>query len=163
MLMKISQRVRAILITKNNQLVLLKRTKPGFAPHWIAPGGVLVDSGADLEAVLVRDMREAIGGAISVVKPVFFLEHILEEEVVIQQWFYLCYLLDGEPLHYHPTASGAASGARALPDGNWGEVKIETFALKREALKGLNIQPEKLKGFLLNYCDQLMALPALRV
>jgi ADP-ribose pyrophosphatase YjhB (NUDIX family) len=152
--MQISQRVRAILVTKNNQLILMKRMKEGFAPHWVAPGGGLVDSDTSLEAALSREIRAELGGTVTVVKPVFFLEHILEEEVVIKQWFYLCYLLDYD------------LDSRSSADFNgvsWGEYQIETLPLKREVLKPLNIQPEKLKGFLLSNCDHLMALPAIRV
>jgi ADP-ribose pyrophosphatase YjhB (NUDIX family) len=141
--MQISQRVRAILINKNNQLMLIKRVKDGFAPCWVAPGGGVIATDTSLEGAVSREIRQELGGTVSVVKPVFFLEHILEEEVVIKQWFYLCYLLDD-----------------AVTSDNY---QIETFPLKREALKSLNIQPEKLKSFLLSNCDHLMALPALRV
>lgn len=148
--MQISQRVRAILVTKNNQLMLIKRVKDGFMPCWVAPGGGVIAADTSLEGAVSREIREELGGTVSVVKPVFFLEHILEEEVVIKQWFYLCYLLDD-------TVTANLKGA------HWGDYQIETFPLNREALKKLNIQPEKLKSFLLSNCDHLMALPALRV
>lgn len=152
--MQISQRVRAILITKNNQLLLIKRKKAGFSSSYVAPGGGVINVDTSLEGALTREIHAEIGATVSVVKPVFFIEHILEEEVVIKQWFYLCYLLDDD------------LSRRSTADFNGmsrGEHQIETFPLKREVLKRLNIQPEKLKSFLMSNCDQLMSLPAIRV
>ncbi len=52
---------RAILIDDECRLVLIKRTKPGQAPYWTAPGGGVEDSDASAEAALYRELAEELG------------------------------------------------------------------------------------------------------
>jgi 8-oxo-dGTP pyrophosphatase MutT (NUDIX family) len=150
--MHIQKRVRAILINRNNELVLLKRVRESFAPYWVAPGGGLEDSDTSHEAALTRELREEIGGTADIIRPVLMIEHLLEEDFVVHQWFYLCYLL------------GYNFEKRSGPDllSAQTSYQVDTIPLKPENLKTLNIQPEKLKSFLISNCEQMMALPAIR-
>jgi 8-oxo-dGTP pyrophosphatase MutT (NUDIX family) len=52
---------RAILIDDLDRLVLIKRTKPGRAPYWTAPGGGIEDSDASPVAALHRELAEELG------------------------------------------------------------------------------------------------------
>ncbi len=150
--MNTQRRVRAILINRNNELVLLKRIREGFAPYWVTPGGGVEPSDTSFEGALTRELREEIGGTADIIRPVLMIEHLLEEDIVVHQWFYLCYLL------------GCNFDKRSGPEllGGRSTYELDTVPLKPEALRPLNIQPEKLKSFLIANCNQLMALPAIR-
>jgi 8-oxo-dGTP pyrophosphatase MutT (NUDIX family) len=150
--MNIQKRVRAILINRNNEIVLLKRVRESFQPYWITPGGGVEASDSSYEAALTRELREEIGGTADIIRPVLMIEHLLEEDFVVHQWFYLCYLL------------GYNFEKRSGPEllTGQGSYQIETVPLKAECLRSLNIQPEKLKSFLIANCEQMMALPAIR-
>jgi 8-oxo-dGTP pyrophosphatase MutT (NUDIX family) len=52
-------RVRAILITRHNRLLAIKRIKPEWAPYWVLPGGGVEPGDHDLEAALARQQRIA--------------------------------------------------------------------------------------------------------
>jgi 8-oxo-dGTP pyrophosphatase MutT (NUDIX family) len=58
-----SDRVRAILIARDNRLLTIKRIKPGRAPYWVLPGGGGDRSDTGLEAALHREVREELAGA----------------------------------------------------------------------------------------------------
>jgi 8-oxo-dGTP pyrophosphatase MutT (NUDIX family) len=52
---------RAILIDDQGRLVLIRRTKPGQAPYWTAPGGGVEDADGSVEAALHRELAEELG------------------------------------------------------------------------------------------------------
>ncbi|MBC8098209.1 MAG: NUDIX domain-containing protein, partial [Armatimonadetes bacterium] len=126
--MQISQRVRAILITPNNHLLMIKRLRENFAPFWVTPGGETLPTDGSLEAALQRELRAQLGFGIQVeiANPVLNLEHILEEDVVIQQWFFICYL-------------GAGGVQPALLNSDASIYALETVHLAASALRTLNI------------------------
>lgn len=47
---------RAILFTVDGGLLLIKRTRPGTAPYWTAPGGGVEDGDTWIEAALHREL-----------------------------------------------------------------------------------------------------------
>jgi ADP-ribose pyrophosphatase YjhB (NUDIX family) len=55
-------RVRAIIITPADTLLMIKRTRPGASPYWVLPGGAVEPTDASLEAALDREIREEIAG-----------------------------------------------------------------------------------------------------
>jgi hypothetical protein len=147
--MQINQRVSAILITPANELVLVKHPGSTATPYWTVPGVTLADRHSQGDQVLSRELQSISSNTINITRPVFSTEHILEEDVVVQQAFYLCYLAENR---FIPRASD--SGQPLLT--------TEIVALKPAALKKLNIQPEKLKVFLLENGEKLLALQAIR-
>ena len=56
------QRVRAILVTPDNNLLLIKRVRPGIASYWVLPGGHVEDEDGGLEAALAREIQEEVAG-----------------------------------------------------------------------------------------------------
>jgi ADP-ribose pyrophosphatase YjhB (NUDIX family) len=76
-------RVRALLVTPDHDLLAIKRIRPGQAPYWVLPGGG-VEVGEDLEAALARELREEIAAAADVHSLLYVLEHGGE-----RQYFYL--------------------------------------------------------------------------
>jgi ADP-ribose pyrophosphatase YjhB (NUDIX family) len=62
---------RAILIDEHDRLVLIRRTKPGQAPYWTAPGGGVDATDASVEAALHRELAEELGAEASGAARVF--------------------------------------------------------------------------------------------
>lgn len=149
--MQISQRVCAILLTPENELLLVRNTRYGSVPYWTAPACIVQETDLSLEAALTRELDTLIMQPVHIIKPVFTTEHILEEDVVVRQWFYLCFLAD------RPVKPKSRASTRALLDPS-----LEKIQPTPDALKRLNIQPERLKAFLITNCDRLPSLPAVR-
>lgn len=147
--MQINQRVSAILITPANEIVLVKNHGTSSTPYWTVPGVTLPDRYSQAEQVLSRELQNISSNVISIIRPVFSTEHILEEDVVVQQSFYLCYVKENR---FMPRAT----------DSGQSLLTAESLPLKTSTLKKFNIQPEKLKMFLLENGEKLLALPAIR-
>ena len=60
-----TDRVRALLVTPDHDLLTIKRIRPGQAPYWVLPGGG-VEAGEDLETALARELREEIAATADV-------------------------------------------------------------------------------------------------
>jgi hypothetical protein len=65
------QAARAILIDDDGRLVFIRRTKPGHAPYWTAPGGGVEASDESVEAALHRELAEELGAEASGAARVF--------------------------------------------------------------------------------------------
>ena len=73
---RVNQRVRAILLTGNDSVLLIKRVKPNnSATYWVAPGGGVEHRDADLIATLQRELYEELGAVATVLETAFVLEH----------------------------------------------------------------------------------------
>lgn len=147
-----NKRVRALIIDKHNQLILIKRVKDGSAPYWVAPGGGLEQTDVTLEDALKREIREELGADIKVIKLLRVEEFQLEEEVFVEQYIFLCELLAmiGEPY-----------GAEFDDSAN-GQYIREAVPLNAQIIGQMNIKPETLKSFLTNFATKLRELPDLR-
>jgi ADP-ribose pyrophosphatase YjhB (NUDIX family) len=78
--------VRAILIDDHDRLVLIKRTKPGLAPYWTAPGGGVENTDASAEAALYRELAEEPNAEATIASQVFQLSSPSEAGVDVQQF-----------------------------------------------------------------------------
>jgi len=89
---EINQRVRAILLTGDGSLLMIKRVKPGSAtPYWVAPGGGVERADADLIATLERELYEELGAVASVLSTAFVLEH-RKAGKQLEEHFFVCLL-----------------------------------------------------------------------
>ncbi|GAA1994340.1 NUDIX domain-containing protein [Kitasatospora viridis] len=52
------QRVRAVLLTEHNTMLVISRIRPGIPPYQVLVGGGVEDDDADLEAALLREIHE---------------------------------------------------------------------------------------------------------
>ena len=57
-----SDRVRAVLVTLADRLLMIKRVKPGQCPYWVLPGGGVDPTDSSLEDALHREIREELAG-----------------------------------------------------------------------------------------------------
>ncbi|MEU8075903.1 GrpB family protein [Catellatospora citrea] len=60
--MPVVHRVRAILFTPAERILLVRRTKPGEPIHWVLPGGGIEPDDASPQDTALREVREETGG-----------------------------------------------------------------------------------------------------
>lgn len=92
----VKRTARAVLLD-GDQLILIKRTKPGVDPYWITPGGGVEPYDATVIDALHREVDEELGAKITDVVPCFVdtVEHIREGDStagVKVQYFFVCRL-----------------------------------------------------------------------
>ncbi|GAA3925204.1 hypothetical protein GCM10022244_38400 [Streptomyces gulbargensis] len=57
----VKRNARAIILD-GDELILIKRTKPGREPYWVSVGGSVEEDDATVEAALHREVFEELGG-----------------------------------------------------------------------------------------------------
>lgn len=140
------RRVRAILLTKNNTILFIKRIKPHKpAPYWVAPGGGVEPHDHSLLGALHRELLEELGATCEVLRWGFVLKHEKAGKL-LEEHFYICRLRDYNlSLRHGPEFDDPARG-QYLPD----EVPLEAGALR-----DLNIKTPELRLWLLNNLPML--------
>ncbi|MDH6577567.1 NUDIX domain-containing protein [Kitasatospora sp. MAP5-34] len=78
------ERVRAVLLTPNDTMLLIKRIRPGIDPYWVIVGGKIETTDASPEDALRREVREEIAGEAEILQ----LLHTIETDDE-RQMFYL--------------------------------------------------------------------------
>jgi ADP-ribose pyrophosphatase len=147
-----SDRVRAVLVTRDDRLLTIKRVKPGQAPYWVLPGGGVDPGDASLEAALHREIREELAGTADI--------HSLLQVVdrgSDRQHIYLARIRCWD--------FAAKSGPEFTETGR-GEYILEEVPLTTRGLAGIDLVPvetaELLKRTVSAGAD-LFALPDLRI
>ena len=146
-----TNRVRALLITPDSDLLTIRRVRPGQAPYWVLPGGG-VEDGEDLEAALARELREEIAATADIHGLLYILDH------GARQYFYLARARSW-------SASAADRSGPEFTDPNRGEYHLQPVPLTAEAVQQIDLKPGALAQFLLNHlCEgtDLFGLPDLR-
>ena len=147
-----TNRVRAVLITPDNQLLTIRRVRPGQTPYSVLPGGG-VEPGEDLDTALARELREEIAATADV----HSLLLILRQDTG-RQYFYLA----------RPHAWSGSPADRSGPefsDPARGSYNLQPIHLTAQALTTVNLKPDPLAQFLITHItagDDLFALPDLR-
>ncbi|MFI8386101.1 NUDIX domain-containing protein [Streptomyces sp. NPDC085540] len=62
------ERVRAVLVTADATMLVIRRTKPGLPVYWVLPGGGVEESDASREVTLHREIHEEIAGKADIVR-----------------------------------------------------------------------------------------------
>jgi len=147
-----SQRVRAILVTPGNDLLAIRRIRPGQPPYWILPGGG-VEPGEDLQAALDRELREEIAATAHV----HSLLHILDRGDE-RQYFYLARARTW-------SAEASARSGPEFTDPARGEYHLQAVPLTADAVSAIDLKPSELAEILLHHLragTDLFTLPDLR-
>ena len=152
-LTEVNQRVRAILLTGNDSVLMIKRVKPnGSASYWVAPGGGVELQDADLMATLERELYEELGALATVLDKAFVLEH-QKAGKQLEEHFYICRLHDYDlSKRYGPEFNDPARG-EYIPQ----EVPLEPFELRR-----INLKTPELRDWMIRNLDDLRALQGAR-
>lgn len=124
-----TDRVRAVLITDDDRLLTIKRTKPGQASYWVLPGGGVESGDASLEDALRREIREELAGEARIHSLLQVVQH-------------------GDDRHYiylariHSWCFADRSGPEFAEAGN-GDYVLEQIPLTRSVLQGINLVPQE--------------------
>ncbi|MFG3254031.1 NUDIX domain-containing protein [Streptomyces sp. NPDC048172] len=150
----VKRTARAILLDNDQNLILIKRTKPDEPPYWITPGGG-VEPGVDGTVVdaLHREVDEELGAKVVDVVPAFVDTVADPAETpggVKVQHFFVCRLASMDP------------GRRHGPEVEEpvGEYDIVRVPFSREGLASVEVVPPSLRAYLSANIEGVRALLA---
>jgi 8-oxo-dGTP pyrophosphatase MutT (NUDIX family) len=150
----VKRTARAILLD-GNDLVLIKRTKPGVDPYWVTPGGGVEPEDRTVVDALHREVDEELGAKITDVVPCFVdtVEHIGEDPAstgVKVQHFFVCRLDSIDP------------GRRHGPEVEepCGEYEIVHVPFTRVGIASVHLVPLSLRHYLDGNIEGVRALHA---
>lgn len=138
---------RAILIDDHGQLVLIKRTKPGRAPYWTAPGGGVEDTDASVEHALHRELAEELGAEASGAARVFLYSSPSDAGVAVQHFF----------VARLTNLDLTARNGPEFEDPSRGGYDPDRIDLRGEDLASIDLKPTALKEFILANREALLA------
>jgi 8-oxo-dGTP pyrophosphatase MutT (NUDIX family) len=148
---QVIERVRAIILTPGNTILVIKRTRPGVAPYWVLPGGHAEDTDDSLEDALRRELREELGGDSTIYRRVGVIQR--ENE---RQYFYLASM---------DAWSFAAKTGPEFSEARRGMYELEEIPRHAYAIEAIDLRPVEIAAFLTNALRSdggLAALPDLR-
>lgn len=137
---------RAILIDDLGRLVLIKRTKPGQAPYWTAPGGGVEDADASVEAALYRELAEELGARATDASQVFLISSPSDGGVAVQHFFVTRLASLDESDRSGPEFS----------DPSRGGYDLDRVDLRGDDLASIDLKPTALKEFILANREALL-------
>ncbi|TQF01942.1 NUDIX domain-containing protein [Kitasatospora acidiphila] len=136
----VKRNARVILLDGDelDQLVLIRRTKPGREPYWVTVGGGVESSDNSVEAALHREVFEELGGAIHPPRLVHLITDELEEGLGVQHIFVA---------RLKEMDLEARTGTEfAKPERGGYEVVRVPFTA--EAVRGIQLMPPQLADFI---------------
>jgi 8-oxo-dGTP pyrophosphatase MutT (NUDIX family) len=143
------QRVRAILLTEQKEILFIKRVKPDKpTPYWVAPGGGVELEDSTLLQALHRELDEELGARAEVIKHGFVLRHNIAEKN-LEEHFFICRLLDYDL---------SLRNGPEFADPKRGDYIPDSVALNSDAIASLNFKTEELREWLLNNLENLREL-----
>ncbi|MGX1971730.1 NUDIX hydrolase [Streptomyces kronopolitis] len=125
-----NERVRAVLVTVDETMLVIRRTKPGVPVYWVLPGGGVEAHDESREAALHREIHEEIAGKADIVR----LLHTLETEDE-RQLFYLARIVRW--------SFEDRTGPEFSAEGR-GEYALEEVPLTVEGIDGIDLKPEEI-------------------
>ncbi|WP_371675917.1 NUDIX domain-containing protein [Streptomyces sp. NBC_01276] len=124
------ERVRAVLVTADDTMLVIRRTRPGIPEYWVLPGGGVEPSDESREAALHREIHEEIAGKADIVR----LLHTMETDDE-RQLFYLARVATW--------SFDDRTGPEFSAEGR-GEYALEEVPLTPEGLDGIDLKPEEI-------------------
>ncbi|WP_331742298.1 NUDIX domain-containing protein [Streptomyces sp. NBC_01006] len=124
------ERVRAVLVTVDDKMLVIRRTKPGIPMYWVLPGGGVEESDKSREAALHREIHEEIAGKADIIR----LLHTMESDDECQ-FFYLARIATW--------SFEDRTGPEFSAEGR-GEYALEEIPLTVEGLGSIDLKPEEI-------------------
>lgn len=128
------ERVRAVLLTPADRLLLIRRTRPGQNLYWVFPGGHVEPDDPDLPAALAREVFEETGGRPQITGLLWVLADDRARE-----HFYLARI---------SSWSEAGRTGPEFEDPDRGEYGLDEIPFTLEALDSITLRPEAIAGLL---------------
>ncbi|MFI1189001.1 NUDIX domain-containing protein [Streptomyces californicus] len=125
-----TERVRAVLLTPDDTMLVIRRTRPGVPVYWVLPGGGVEPTDASREAALHREIHEEIAGKAGIVR----LLHTMESDDE-RQLFYLARIATW--------SFDDRTGPEFSTEGR-GEYALEEIPLTLASLDGIDLKPEEI-------------------
>ncbi|MCG6493334.1 NUDIX domain-containing protein [Kitasatospora sp. A2-31] len=133
-------RVRAVLLTPNNTMLLIKRIRPGIDPYCVIVGGKIEPTDASPEDAVRREVREEMAGEAEIVRVLHTIETSDE-----RQDFYLATI---EKWSFEDR-----TGPEFSQEGR-GEYLLEEIPLTADALDAVNLLPQEIAAVLRNAVER---------
>ncbi|MFJ2779143.1 NUDIX domain-containing protein [Kitasatospora sp. NPDC087315] len=127
-------RVRAVLLTPDDTMLLIKRIRPGVDPYWVIVGGKIEPTDAGPEDALRREVREEISGEARIGS----LLHTIETDDERQD-FYLATI--------EKWSFDDRTGPEFSQEGR-GEYLLEEIPLAADALDAVSLLPQEFAAVL---------------
>lgn len=124
------ERVRAVLVTADDTMLVIRRARPGIPEYWVLPGGGVEPGDESREAALHREIHEEIAGKADIIR----LLHTMESDDE-RQLFYLARIATW--------SFDDRTGPEFSAEGR-GEYALEEIALTMEGLDGIDLKPEEI-------------------
>ncbi|MFD7033384.1 NUDIX domain-containing protein [Streptomyces sp. NPDC059917] len=124
------ERVRAVLVTEDDTMLVIRRTKPHVPVYWVLPGGGVEEGDASREAALHREIHEEIAGKADIVR----LLHTTESDTE-RQLFYLARITTWS----FEDRTGPEFGAE-----DRGAYALEEIPLTAEGIDSIDLKPEEI-------------------
>ncbi|MFF3623181.1 NUDIX domain-containing protein [Streptomyces sp. NPDC002467] len=124
------ERVRAVLVTADDTMLVIRRTKPDIPEYWVLPGGGVEPSDESREAALHREIHEEIAGKADIVR----LFHTMESDDE-RQLFYLARIANW--------SFEDRTGPEFSVEGR-GEYALEEIPLTAEGFDRIDLKPEEI-------------------
>ena len=146
---KTNRRVRAILLTGNGSVLLIKRVKPNDpSPYWVAPGGGVEQDDHNLYETLQRELDEELGATATVLDTAFVLEHSKAGKQ-LEEHFFICRLQNYDVNKRYGPEFDDPSRGEYIPD----EISLDDDALQR-----INIKTPEMRQWMVEHLDYLRDL-----
>ncbi|MEU1311033.1 NUDIX domain-containing protein [Streptomyces cinnamoneus] len=84
---KIVKRSARVILLDGDELVLIKRGRPGNAPYWVTAGGGVEESDRNVESALHREVFEELGATIMAPQLVLLITDTAESGIGVQHIF----------------------------------------------------------------------------
>ncbi|MFF2902876.1 NUDIX domain-containing protein [Streptomyces sp. NPDC057966] len=143
----VKRNARAILLD-GDELVLIKRTKPGREPYWVSVGGGVEEDDATIEAALHREVFEELGGKLQRAELVHLITDELEGGIGVQHIF-------AARLESMNPAARTGTEFTKPERGGYEVVRVPFTA---EAVRGLNLMPPELADFITANRDAIVSV-----
>ena len=128
------ERVRAVLVTPDDTMLVIRRTKPGIPEYWVLPGGGVEASDNSREAALHREIHEEIAGKAGIIRVLHTMESDNE-----RQFFYLARIATW--------SFEDRTGPEFSAEGR-GEYALEEIPLTMAGLDSIDLKPEEIAHIL---------------
>jgi len=144
----VKRNARAILLD-GDELVLIKRTKPGREPYWVSVGGGVEDEDPTIEDALHREVFEELGGVLERAELIHLITDELEGGGIGVQHIFAARLGSMD-------LSARTGTEFSKPERGGYEVVRVPFTA--EAVRKLNLMPPELAEFIAANTDAVISV-----